>query len=142
MRNSLLVVGLVFALMACHRAPTDEATGAATASATPTPTIPKAMQGKWGMVPADCEKGRSDAKGLLIVGPTTLTFYESVGTLKTVEQLGDTSLDAQFAFTGEGTSWTQEEMLELEDGGRTLSRSETGAPEAGGGPFSYSRCPA
>src|SRR5215212_795465 len=43
----------------------------------PAATIPAALQGRWGLSPADCMPGRSDAKGLLIISPGELRFYES-----------------------------------------------------------------
>ena len=43
----------------------------------PTATIPAGLQGRWGLTPADCVPGRSDAKGLLIISPGELRFYES-----------------------------------------------------------------
>ena len=38
-----------------------------------------ALQGNWGMVPADCTSTRGDNKGLLRITATTLQFYESLG---------------------------------------------------------------
>jgi hypothetical protein len=112
------------------------------ASATPSPaasTIPAAIQGRWGLVPADCEPGRDDAKGLLTIGPTKLEFYESVGTLTEIEEASDTRIRAAFAFTGEGMTWQRDETLDAQDNGQTLIRREYGE-DAAPGPLRYSKC--
>ena len=101
--------------------------------------IPAALQGRWGMVPADCTSTRGDAKGLLTIDGKTLQFYESVGTLGEVKEHSDTHLRAAFAFTGEGMSWTREEMLDVKDNGKTLVRQEYGE-DAQPGPLQYSKC--
>ena len=101
--------------------------------------IPVALQGNWGMVPADCTSTRGDAKGLLRISATTLTFYESVGKLGTIEERSDTSIRADFAFSGEGMTWTREETLSA--AGNKLTRTERGGDEPGsGGPFTYTKC--
>jgi hypothetical protein len=111
-----------------------------TASASPmASTIPAAIQGRWGMVPADCEPGRDDAKGLLTISPTRLEFYESVGILADVEEASATRIRASFAFTGEGMSWQRDETLEVQDSGNVLIRREYGG-DAAPGPFRYSKC--
>jgi hypothetical protein len=117
---------------------TPEASG--TASASPVASaIPAAIQGRWGMVPADCEPGRSDAKGLLTISPTRLQFYESVGILTDIGEASDSRIRASFAFTGEGMSWQRDETLEVQDNGKTLIRREFGGGAAPG-PFRYSKC--
>src|SRR5690606_16407012 len=81
MRTALILALAALPLAACDSgtepapepAPTEPA-AAATEIATPTPTpgettevttIPAPIQGRWGLVAADCEPGRADAKGLL-----------------------------------------------------------------------------
>lgn len=117
------------------------ATPTETPSADPTgnvaTTIPAALQGKWGMVPADCTSTRGDAKGLLTIGPRTLKFYESVGTLATETDRGDSMIRGQFSFTGEGMTWTRD--VSLSANGNVLTRTERGGDEPGG-PFTYTRC--
>lgn len=102
-------------------------------------TIPAAAQGSWGMTSADCIPGRSDAKGLLQVGPTTLQFYESVGTLAAVATRSDTAIAGTFDFTGEGQSWQRQVSLSVEEGGTVLMRrdSDPATPAAG---WRYTRC--
>lgn len=101
--------------------------------------IPAALQGRWGLVAADCEPGRSDAKGLMEVSGDTLRFYESRGTLGKVATASANDLRAVFAFTGEGMEWTRDMRLRLT--GDRLERSEFGA-DAIAQPLLYERCPA
>ena len=103
--------------------------------------IPVAVQGSWGLTPADCTSSRGDAKGLLRVSPTTLTFYESVARLGTIKNRSDTSITADFGFAGEGMEWTR--TVSLTVSGDTLTRTERGGDEPGtGGPFTYTKCAA
>ena len=152
MRKTLLPAAFaVLALAACGKSNTDEPDAAATPgvetpappaasdTAAPIAAIPAALQGRWGMVPADCTSTRGDAKGLLTIDGKTLQFYESVGTLGQVKEHSDTHLRAAFAFTGEGMSWTREEMLDVKDNGKTLVRQEYGE-DAQPGPLQYSKC--
>ena len=83
MKAFSLSLFVLAALTACDggNPETDEAAAPAdTAIETPTPAleppvtaapriteIPAAIRGRWGLVPADCEPGRSDAKGLLTI---------------------------------------------------------------------------
>ena len=111
-----------------------------TTTPSPIPTaIPAAIQGRWGMVAADCEPGRSDAKGLLTISGTELEFYESVGTLDAIEEASATRIRASFDFVGEGMEWERDVTLAVENGGETLIRREEGegaSPDA----FRYSKC--
>ncbi len=99
--------------------------------------IPAALQGRWGMVPADCTSTRGDAKGLLNVSATSLTFYESVARLGTIKARDDSMIRATFAFSGEGQTWTRDETLSAS--GNTLTRVERGGGEPGG-TYSYTKC--
>jgi hypothetical protein len=94
--------------------------------------IPSQYRGRWGMVAADCEPGRSDAKGLLTISEKTLRFYESVGTLKEQRPAIATSFAGLFAFTGEGQSW--QKVITFTRTGDTLKRAEKD------GTFTYQRC--
>ena len=107
---------------------------------TPAPTdIPAAMHGRWGLVPADCDPARDDAKGLLTIGAGKLEFYESVGTLDTIMEAEPTRIRAAFEFEGEGMTWDREVVLDVQDGGKTLIRREYGE-DAAPGPFRYAKC--
>jgi hypothetical protein len=145
----------VLALAGCNRkaeAPagsaTEEAASAATAlppmataSDVPVPTeIPSALHGRWGLVPADCTSTGGDNKGLLTVDATSLKFYESVAKLGKIESGGQDAIDATFAFSGEGQTWTLDVDLQLGKDGRTLTRKDTGK-DAMPSPLEYTRCP-
>ncbi len=151
MKHIFLPLLTLAALAACDSNPPE--TGDATETPVPAPAeavvppmqspvagaIPAAIQGRWGMVAADCEPGRSDAKGLLTITADKLEFYESVGTLDEIEEIADARIRAEFDFTGEGMTWNRDVVLEVLDGGRTLIRQEYG-DDAVPDPFRYSRC--
>ena len=110
------------------------ATVPATGNPAPAAAIPAALHGRWGMAPADCTSTRGDAKGLLVVSGDELRFYESVATpIRNVQKSAD-SFSADFAFTGEGQSWTKFQTLALQDD--KLVRTES-SPMAS---FTYVRC--
>ena len=108
---------------------------AETNSAVPAAAIPGMFHGRWGLTPGDCTSTRGDAKGMLVIGPAQLTFYESraipVGNVEASED----SYSADFAFTGEGQTWTRYQSLELQKGGK-LVRTESG-PMAS---YTYAKC--
>jgi hypothetical protein len=101
--------------------------------------IPQALQGRWGLVPADCEPGRADAKGLLVIDEDSLEFYESMADLEEVAERSAGRVRAEFAMSGEGMSWEREMELVTRDGGETMTRREFG-DEAMPGPLEYARC--
>lgn len=106
------------------------------AKALPTPAaaIPAALQGRWGLTPADCMPGRSDAKGLLTIGGSDLRFYESRAVPAADVTTDADSAAGNFHFEGEGQSWTKYEALKVEKG--RLTRTET-RPSAS---FTYAKC--
>ena len=105
-------------------------------------TIPVAIRGRWGLVPADCTSTRGDTKGLLTIDAGYLKFYESVGKLgNTFEEWTKQRIRSAFTFSGEGMTWQREILLDVQDGGKTLVRREYGE-DAAPGPFKYTRCPA
>ena len=117
-------------------APPQNSAGAPAASAPqgPAAAIPAALHGRWGLTPGDCTAARGDDKGLLIVASNGMRFYESVAyPVTNVETSGD-SFSADFAFTGEGQSWTKYQALSLDDD--RLVRTES-SPMAS---FTYARC--
>jgi hypothetical protein len=110
----------------------------ATAPAAPLPAaataIPASLQGRWGLSPADCMPGRSDAKGLLMVTSGEMRFYESRAVPSGDVQTDPKSMSGHFAFTGEGQSWSKYEALKIDK--QMLVRTEAN-PTAS---FSYAKC--
>ena len=96
--------------------------------------LPAALQGRWGMTPADCSSTRGDAKGLLTISGGELRFYESRAVPGADVQVEPNSVAGTFNFTGEGQSWSKFQSL-LTDGHK-LARTETN-PSAS---FSYVKC--
>lgn len=101
--------------------------------------IPAAIRGRWGLVPKDCASKLGDAKGLLTVSAGQLKFYESVAKLGKVKEAGDSRVRATFSFSGEGMTWTQDVVLDTQNGGKTLIRRDYGQ-DAQPGPLKYTRC--
>ena len=102
--------------------------------------IPATIQGRWGLVPADCTSTRGDAKGLLVISDKQLTFYESRGTLTRVVEGDDSRIVGDFDMSGEGMTWQRRMTLDAQDEGKTLVRRETGGEDAMPGALKYSRC--
>lgn len=100
----------------------------------PASVIPVVLHGRWGLSPADCSSTRGDAKGLLVVKSDGLNFYESRAVPAADVETDGNSIGGNFAFTGEGQSWTRYESLKLDKG--VLIRTETN-PTAS---FSYAKC--
>jgi len=94
--------------------------------------IPDQYRGRWGMVAADCDQGRSDAKGAITIGEKSIRFYESTATLKKQRPAIATSFSGLFGFTGEGQTW--EKVMTFTRSGNTLTRAENE------GTFTYKRC--
>jgi hypothetical protein len=100
----------------------------------PAAAIPASLQGRWGLTPAACMTNRPDSKGLLIVTSGELQFHESRA-VPAVEVASDAnSISGNFAFTGEGRSWTKYEALKGRN--HTLVRTEMN-PTAS---FTYAKC--
>jgi hypothetical protein len=109
-------------------------TSPAAASPPPAASIPAALQGRWGLSPADCSSALSDAKGLLVVNSNALRFYESRAVPAGDVDTDATSISGNFAFTGEGRSWTKYEELKVDKA--RLTRTEDKPPAS----FSYAKC--
>ena len=106
----------------------------ATGDAAPAATIPAALHGRWGLTPADCTSTRGDAKGLLTVTAGELRFYESRAVPGANTVASPDSISGDFAFTGEGQSWTKYLVLQLQK--QELVRTESN-PTAS---FTYAKC--
>lgn len=107
------------------------------ASASPlasTARIPPALHGRWGMSPADCTSTRGDAKGLLVITPAELRFYESRAVPGSDTQATPDSISGGFAFTGEGQTWSKFMALQLQKDGLVRTESNPSAS------FTYAKC--
>lgn len=117
----------------------NEAAAAREAEPPPSPTrpppLPAAFQDRWGLVAADCDPARGDAKGLMTITSDALRFYESRAQLSRIVGTWPEKLEAEFAFTGEGQSWTKTETLALTGSSNILIRTEDGKD------LRYTRCP-
>ena len=107
---------------------------AASASPAGTTPIPAALQGRWGLTPGDCTSALGDAKGLLVINGRELRFYESRAVPSPGVTADSDSITGNFAFTGEGQSWTKFETFELRN--NSLIRTESN-PAAS---YSYAKC--
>jgi hypothetical protein len=100
----------------------------------PAAAIPAAIQGRWGLTPADCTSTRGDAKGLLVIGAGELRFYESRAVPSANVQGDAITISGDFHFTGEGRSWTRFEALSVRKD--KLTRTESNPPAS----FTYAKC--
>ena len=94
--------------------------------------IPDQYRGRWGMVAADCDRNRSDAKGAITIGEKSIIFYESRAMLKERRPAIATSFSGQFDFTGEGQTWQR--VMTFTRTGNTLKRADEE------GNYTYTRC--
>lgn len=97
-------------------------------------TFPAALRGRWGLTPMDCTTTRGDAKGLLMVTPDRMIFYESRAFPGADVQVTGDAVTGTFDFTGEGQSWSKYQSLQLRN--HQLIRTESN-PTAS---FSYAKC--
>jgi len=103
--------------------------------------VPAGFQGRWAMVPNDCDRSRADTKGLLTIVGNRLSFYESRGDARGIRQTQPRQIAFDLPMSGEGMTWSEPTTLTLLDDGRTLVREAKGSPDRAGA-FRYSRCPA
>lgn len=114
--------------------PPADATPAGSSAVPAAVAIPALLHGRWGLTPGDCASTRGDAKGLLIVAADGLKFYESRAVPTAKVTSATDSISGDFAFTGEGQSWTRFEALERRKDG--LVRTERNP----GSSFTYAKC--
>lgn len=100
----------------------------------PESKIPASLQGRWGLSPRDCTAEPAAAKGLLVITPDDLRFYESKAVPASDVATDQNSISGDFAFTGEGQSWTRYEALKVDRD--NLTRTEI-KPTAS---FTYAKC--
>lgn len=114
--------------------PPPDASATATPVSTPITAIPAALRGRWGLTPGDCTSTRGDAKGLLVITAKDLNFYESRAVPSPGVTADSDSITGNFAFTGEGQSWTRFETFERQK--NLLTRTESN-PAAS---YTYAKC--
>ena len=87
--------------------------------------VPAALRGSWTGMSDRC--GDRAAALELAVGPDSLIFHESVGTVQAVAKSEDGATRVTAAFTGEGDSWTRTLTFRPSADGRTLVIVNDGA---------------
>lgn len=99
-----------------------------------TAAIPAALQGRWGLAPADCSAPLAKAKGLLVVNSSELRFYESRAVAGPDVHTSTSTMSGTFHFTGEGRTWDKFESLQRNRD--KLTRTESN-PTAS---YTYAKC--
>ncbi|MCP9221352.1 hypothetical protein MKP08_01130 [Erythrobacter sp. LQ02-29] len=99
-------------------------------------TIPQKYRGVWDYSGGNCHPA-SDLR--MEVGPRTITYYESQGTVKAVKPGGKDGIIVVLAMAGEGEQWTTTQRLDLSADGKTLTPSDAQAP-ADHKPMPRTRC--
>lgn len=96
--------------------------------------IPRALRGRWALSPGDCVLS-TPSPSVLIITADALQFHESVARpVSDVDSAAD-FISGQFAFVGEGESWTRFQSLQLR-GADQLIRAQTSPPQS----YTYVRC--
>lgn len=108
-----------------------EAAQAAPAAAT---KIPASLQGRWALAPSDCSARPGAGNGLLVVTADNLQFHQSQAVPASEVGSDASSIGGNFAFTGQGRSFTKYEALKFAN--KRLMRTEIN-PTAS---FSYAKC--
>lgn len=89
-------------------------------------TIPEAYHGVWDRAGSGCEPHSLNRTE---IGPDTIGFYESQGTVSAVEIGEFGRITVSMEMEGEGETWRMERGFALTDGGRTLTASPVGEEE-------------
>lgn len=100
-----------------------EAAGADTAATVQVSTIPAAFQGVWGYGANACDDVASELK--LEIRPTEIEFYESLGTVTSVEVENPQSIVVALDMSGEGETWELTNRFVLSENGTVLTPLET-----------------
>jgi hypothetical protein len=98
--------------------------------------LPEHYLGKWGMTRADCDPDRVDRKGLLVIEPTKLNFYESKGTVMAIDKSAPYDVTVTLSMVGEGQRWNKVTELRLDAAATRLDRIE----RSPAGTYRYQRC--
>lgn len=86
--------------------------------------IPPAFRGYWTGLDIGC--GDTSSHMRLGIGAKDLRFYESVGTVATVEQAGPDAVIVDARYEGEGQSWSRRQKLTLSPAGDRLTVANQG----------------
>lgn len=108
--------------------------GENTAAPNPVAAIPAALHGRWGLTPGDCSSRRGDAKGEVLIAADSIRFYESVAKPAAVRSRSDRAIAGDFAFSGEGQTWTS--PMQWSVSGNKLIRIDSQAESR----LVYTRC--
>lgn len=128
----MAVAAMLALLSACSQAP-DSVVGEALSPANqPAPVgngqeaagvrIPRRFHGEWQRDAGNC--GKAD-EGRLLIGPESVRFHESNGTLQALHA-DDERLDVALRLRGEGRSWESTYRFRLSDDGRRLTDLSSG----------------
>lgn len=95
-------------------------------------TIPARVHGEWNADLSACGTGRSDSR--LRISASEVRFYESTGTVRSVEIESDREIVVTAEYQGEGETWQDERRMMLSEDGSSLTVSN-------GGDLVRYRCP-
>lgn len=100
-----------------------ESASADTAETTQVSTIPAAFQGIWDYGANACDNVASDLR--LEIRPSEIEFYESLGTVTSVEVENPQSIVVALDMSGEGETWELTNRFVLSENGTVLTPLET-----------------
>ena len=89
----------------------DAANGPESAAERPGATIPERYHGRWDASRAACARATSEMR--LVVGPSSLRFYESEGPVVSVRGADGDAVAVELRLTGEGETRTETRYLRL-----------------------------
>ena len=98
--------------------------------------IPANFTGAWDYVESDCD-GLSDLR--MDVFPDRIEFYESIGTVESVEVENPNTVVVGLAMEGEGETWNEETRLTLSNRGERLTPINADGNQIGT-PMPLKRC--
>jgi hypothetical protein len=96
--------------------------------------MPQPFVGRWGLTSEDCTGTAGNNKGLMVIAPDLISFYEARAAVRDLQVISPTEVRVTLALTREGQDWTQETPLKFEEGGTKLSRLVDGRK------LQYGRC--
>lgn len=102
--------------------------------------FPAALQGKWGLTPADCDISRSDTKGVMTVRGDAVSFYDASAVVSAVPEKSSYRIVADLDYRGGGRTWRRRERFEVVNGGTMLQRTAPVPPGTPPRTFRYEHC--